>query len=638
MNGEDKDFTQVIIGWRLRDIKKTADLQVELTRTPLKVRHAQNGVGTYSAQLRDLVLEDARAVIANGLENQHLQSKSMLKLKDVKKPRVQGNPWIFLFSGRIESKDDEHGYVQNVLFLSCKEKDQKLLVIASEDRDKNEVRAKAIHVHHTFDADCPRKWDAVYLGSLLTHERMFNVCNPGGLDSFLLRKIVSGEGPTFRVPPSVRFQHESLNTVQLAAVNKFHNMNENCFMMLQGPPGTGKTTTVNALLQDLYRAGRRTMVCAPSNKAVQVLAQRFLTDNPTAAIVFTGVESKLDPALKPIFLSFAVNIILDCIKAVKDFLVEVDYEPNIEVIIPRFVKVHKQFVHMFETVLRRYLSRLTGCTITAVSVALLTTRATSVPALASDHRNSITVKQYIIVCLQSLSNYMKFFRSSDANKTDKNKIELMLLNASLVVFSTLSNCGSSLAMDMNDVNALIVDEAGQSIEAETLLAFQRNPSKVLLVGDTKQLPATVTSPVAETTHYDWSMMLRLSDKCNVATEMLTTQYRMPPAICQHPSSQYYGGHLITAQSVLDRPARAESFHQTYAIYNITSPESRKNSSFHNDAEAKYVLDIVKHIRSTDKKSSIGVITFYSAQQRELQNGAKQRKLLDGLQISTVDGF
>jgi senataxin len=191
---------------------------------------------------------------------------------------------------------------------------------------------------------------------------------------------------------------------------------------------------------------------------------------------------------------------------------------------------------------------------------------------------------------------------------------------------------------MEDVYTLIVDEAGQSIEAETLLAFQRNPRKVLLVGDTKQLPATVTSPMAEKTHYDWSMMLRLSEKCGMVPEMLTTQYRMPLAICQHPSRQYYEGRLITAQSVFERPPRKESFHQTYAIYDIKSNESRKFSSFLNVAEANHVLKIVKHIRSTDKLSSIGVITFYLAQQRELQTGAKKQNLQHGLQISTVDGF
>lgn len=71
-------------------------------------------------------------------------------------------------------------------------------------------------------------------------------------------------------------------------------------LMLQGPPGTGKTTTITTMLGDLYRNRTRTLVCAPSNKAVQVLALRFLQMHPDASVIFVGVESKLQGELLPI--------------------------------------------------------------------------------------------------------------------------------------------------------------------------------------------------------------------------------------------------------------------------------------------------------------------------------------------------
>jgi len=45
------------------------------------------------------------------------------------------------------------------------------------------------------------------------------------------------------------------------------------------------------------------LVCAPSNKAVQVLAERFVSEHPdNKKVIFVGIESKVPNALRPIFL------------------------------------------------------------------------------------------------------------------------------------------------------------------------------------------------------------------------------------------------------------------------------------------------------------------------------------------------
>jgi superfamily II DNA or RNA helicase len=41
---------------------------------------------------------------------------------------------------------------------------------------------------------------------------------------------------------------------------------------LWGPPGTGKTTTLSALIQELFARGKRVLICSNTNRAVdQVL-------------------------------------------------------------------------------------------------------------------------------------------------------------------------------------------------------------------------------------------------------------------------------------------------------------------------------------------------------------------------------
>lgn len=77
--------------------------------------------------------------------------------------------------------------------------------------------------------------------------------------------------------------------------------------LVQGPPGCGKSTFLTALLEELVlRKGRRVLACAPSNRAVCVLLEKFLfmKDSDPAHeacsknVVLIGVEDKLDTNFK----------------------------------------------------------------------------------------------------------------------------------------------------------------------------------------------------------------------------------------------------------------------------------------------------------------------------------------------------
>jgi hypothetical protein len=80
--------------------------------------------------------------------------------------------------------------------------------------------------------------------------------------------------------------------------------------LLHGPPGTGKTKTLTAVLQTLYAPGegsgslprkKRTLVCAPSNKAVLELLGRLLVTPPrtsSLSVVLIGDADKLCPPSK----------------------------------------------------------------------------------------------------------------------------------------------------------------------------------------------------------------------------------------------------------------------------------------------------------------------------------------------------
>ncbi|HZH69570.1 MAG TPA: AAA domain-containing protein, partial [Flavobacteriaceae bacterium] len=66
-----------------------------------------------------------------------------------------------------------------------------------------------------------------------------------------------------------------LNAYQKSAVE--HGLCDLSLQLIHGPPGTGKTTTIVALIQELRKQGKSIIASAPSNAAVDHLAQQLLS-------------------------------------------------------------------------------------------------------------------------------------------------------------------------------------------------------------------------------------------------------------------------------------------------------------------------------------------------------------------------
>ena len=80
----------------------------------------------------------------------------------------------------------------------------------------------------------------------------------------------------------------------------------------------------------------------------------------------------------------------------------------------------------------------------------------------------------------------------------------MLLRRCAVVFCTLTVAGR-LSVSQQQFPTLLVDEACQAAEAEMLPALRSTAQRLFLVGDPRQLPATITSPHAKKADYGRSM-------------------------------------------------------------------------------------------------------------------------------------
>jgi AAA domain len=110
-----------------------------------------------------------------------------------------------------------------------------------------------------------------------------------------------------------------------------------------------------------------------------------------------------------------------------------------------------------------------------------------------------------------------------------------------IIFCTLCSSGSATLRGVGVVPTLIVDEAAAATEPNLYVPFHVKPTRMLIVGDPKQLPAVVRSDRAKKSGLDVSLHERLMLNCGAKYSMLTVQYRMHPSICDFPSRQFYEG-------------------------------------------------------------------------------------------------
>lgn len=90
-------------------------------------------------------------------------------------------------------------------------------------------------------------------------------------------------------------------------------------------------------------------------------------------------------------------------------------------------------------------------------------------------------------------------------------------------------------------------QAGQASQLDTMIPLTiLRASKLILIGDPKQLPATVKDKLCQQADYSRSYLERICDGFRGHKDfapMLKLQYRMNAAICNFPSDKFYGGQL-----------------------------------------------------------------------------------------------
>jgi len=196
---------------------------------------------------------------------------------------------------------------------------------------------------------------------------------------------------------------------------------------------------------------------------------------------------------------------------------------------------------------------------------------------------------------------------------------------------------------LRPISVCIMDEASQCVEPEALIPFKLGFTKLVMVGDHEQLPATVTSRKAQQLDYQQSLFGRLfsyftgiSGKragetvCPVLK--LVTQYRMHQEIASWPAKYFYGGNLHYGGQ--DRA----SCLPPYTVLGVVGETKQQGGHCWNLQEQVVVMATVQAIKSmVGDKFTIGIVTFYAKQKQNIILEV-QNKRLNNIVVNTVDGF
>ncbi|MCB8943049.1 MAG: AAA family ATPase [Ardenticatenaceae bacterium] len=371
-----------------------------------------------------------------------------------------------------------------------------------------------------------------------------------------------------------------LNESQKTAVR--HALAAEDVAIIHGPPGTGKTTTVVALIGTAVAQGYRVLACAPSNLAVDNMAERLA-----------------DLGINLVRLGHPVRVLPQVQAHTLDALVEEheDYR--------QAKKVRKE--------------------------------AFALQNQASKFRRARPEKGAKQAMRQEAGEML-----DEARRLEARAVERVLDGAS-VVLSTLTAVDSTI-LGQRQFDLCVIDEAGQSTEPASWIPIPRS-QRLVLAGDHQQLPPTVVSPQAEREGFGVSLLQQLmAHDGGQLARRLDVQYRMHEQIMEFSSAMFYEGTLVADDSVAGHllcdlvaagevGATAVTYIDT-AGANYDEQQDDDSTSYKNVPEAALAAQKVQQLLAAGlPPTAIGVITPYAAQVRCLRE-----RLPAAVEVGSVDGF
>ncbi|NXN15898.1 SETX helicase, partial [Indicator maculatus] len=417
--------------------------------------------------------------------------------------------------------------------------------------------------------------------------------------------------------------------------------------LIHGPPGTGKSKTIVGLLSRVLRENTRNertarktnpkikpnrfLVCAPSNAAVDELMKKIIV----------AFKEKCQNRQEPLGNCGDIKLVrIGAEKAINSEVLGFSLDKQVQHRMKRKTADLEKDIQKKKESIDRRLDEL-------IRQRAMNKCGKRESQMIDDEFNRVSKER------EHLASQLKEVRAHSQ------KVQAEIILESDIICCTLSASGGGLLestlsrQGVDPFSCVIVDEAGQSCEVETLIPLIHRCNKLVLVGDPRQLPPTVKSVKAQENGYDQSLMARLHRHLeeqlqstvfrSLPVVQLTVQYRMHPDICLFPSNYVYGRTLKTDRATEESRCSSDWPFQPYLIFDVgDGREERDNDSFSNPQEVKLVMELIKAIKARRKDLGlrrIGIITPYSAQKKRIQRQLDQVFGSNSPgEVDTVDAF
>ena len=226
----------------------------------------------------------------------------------------------------------------------------------------------------------------------------------------------------------------------------------------------------------------------------------------------------------------------------------------------------------------------------------------------------------------------------------KEECDSVISSADIVV----TTCSTSMIDKLEKFNFefLVIDEATQSQEVETLIPMVRNTKHVTLIGDPKQLSPTILHPKGKQTGMHITLFERIMKLKPENNTLLTIQYRMHPKICEFISKTFYENKLKNGVNEKDR--EKEEFDNKFKWPNKYFPTvfinvegenqiSESGTSFVNEMECMTLVYLLKNKFPEEEIKNCSIITPYLGQKDLLEEFISDNNNIN-MEISSVDSF
>jgi len=228
-------------------------------------------------------------------------------------------------------------------------------------------------------------------------------------------------------------------------------------------------------------------------------------------------------------------------------------------------------------------------------------------------------------------------------------MRILAKQAEAVVMTCASSGNRALLRGLGPFPLLVLDEAAQCVEPASLVPLNLGCQCFAMIGDEKQLPATVLDRRAERRNFGCSFFERCVLE-GVVTKgdgfvQLDEQRRMHPSISAFPSARFYNGDVCDAIEVPSRreiagfPWPPGNCRVCFVDLGFTASEVLGHSRSNTEEALALVRVLRSCLNAGIDPSDVAVITGYSAQQQVLKHMIrKMKEATNGLKVDTVDGF